>query len=402
MGCFKKNGHNWPPGFENCPRGAYGVPMANQHLSRLIYADSEHCADMLYATGMHVPDPFLWARIRGKTYVVLSDLELGRGRRQARVDAVVPLSSLGKDKSKRRRSHPPAAENSALFLRRHRVRRVEVPHDFPLGMANLLHRHGITVQAKNGPFFPSRISKGPKEVASIKQTQRMAEAAMARCEEVLSASRPGRNKLLVYAGRGLTSEFLQGEINACLARMGATAAYTIVAGGNQACDPHEMGHGPLRAHAPIIVDIFPRTNRTGYWGDITRTFVRRTPSDAAGRLYEAVLDAQKDALSKIRTGADGRRIQREARALFESRGFSTGEKDGRCFGFFHGLGHGVGLEIHERPRFSDGPLPKNAVVSVEPGLYYPGIGGVRIEDLVVVTDRGPKNLTTYPKRFVLG
>jgi len=369
--------------------------------ARMIYADSEHCADMLHATRMHVPDPFLWAKIRGRTYVILSDLELGRGRREASVDTVVALSSIGRRPSDKRPGHRAPAEMIALFLAARRVRSVEVPAEFPIGIATCLGRRGIRVHPAEGPFFPSRISKTAQEVASIRTAQRIAQSAMARAEEILRASRPARNRRLMYAGRRLTSEFLQGEINACLARLGAVASQTIVASGDQACDPHEIGHGALSANSPIIVDIFPRANRTGYWGDITRTFSRGTPSDAAAQLYDTVVEAQRMALAKVRTGADGRRIQRETREFFDARGYKTGEKNGRCFGFFHGLGHGVGLEIHERPRFADGSLPRNAVVSVEPGLYYPGIGGVRIEDLVVVTDRGAKNLTTYRKRFVL-
>lgn len=375
--------------------------MATRRPAQIIYAASAHCADMLYATRMNVPDPFLWARIRGRTYAVLSDLELDRGRREATVLSVIPLSSLERAATARRRHRPSTAASIAQFLRGRRVRAVEVPRNFPLGLAAELRRLGIGVRPARGPFFPARASKTPEEIAAIRNAQQAAEAAMSRAEEILRSSRPTRGGRLRHAGKSLTSEFLQTEINACLARMGATASHTIVAGGIQACDPHEAGHGPLPAHLPIIIDIFPRVGRTGYWGDITRTFVRGTPSDSARALYDTVLAAQERALAQIRAGADGKYIQQDTRAFFDSKGFTTGEKQGRRIGFFHGLGHGVGLEIHESPRIADGPLPDRAVVSIEPGLYYPGIGGVRIEDLVVVTSRGYTNLTTYPKRFII-
>ncbi len=375
--------------------------MASRKPAEVLYAASEHCADMLYATRMSVPDPFLWARIRGRTYAIFSDLELDRARREARVHSVVPLSSLERRASPRMARRPPAADWIARFLRDHRAPAIRVPRDFPLGLATDLRRRGIAVRAARGPFFPARISKTPAEIAAIRAAQRLAESAMARAEEILRAARPGRDRRLLLGRRRLTSEFLQSEIAVCLARFGATAPHTIVAGGNQACDPHEVGRGPLPAHLPIIVDIFPRVSRTGYWGDITRTFVRGTPTPAASRLYETVLAAQAHALHQIRADANGAAIQDTVRKFFDDRGFLTTEKRGRRIGFFHGLGHGVGLEIHEPPRLADGPLPNRAVISVEPGLYYPGVGGVRIEDLVAVTPSGHKNLTAYPKRFAI-
>lgn len=356
---------------------------------------------MLYATRMNVPDPFLWARVRGRTYAILSDLEIDRARKEAAVRSVVPLSSLERKAATRRGRRPSVAASIAMFLRDRRTRSVEVPRGFPLGLAADLRRLGISVRPARGPFFPTRVTKAPAEIAAIRAAQRAAETAMARAEEILRSSQPGPGRHLTRAGKKLTSEYLQTEINVCLARVGATATQTIVAGGIQACDPHETGHGPLPAHLPIVIDIFPRVNLTGYWGDITRTFVRGTPSDAAQRLYDTVLAAQNQALRQIHAGADGERIQRETREFFDSKGFTTGETRGRRTGFFHGLGHGVGLEIHEAPRIADGPLPNHAIISVEPGLYYPGIGGVRIEDLIVVTTRGHSNLTTYPKRFVI-
>lgn len=375
--------------------------MSPRGSAQIIYDASTRSADMLYATRMIVPDAFLWARIRGRTYAVLSDLEVDRGRRQAAVHHVVPLSGLERNLSAGVSRRPSVAARIALFLREHGIRAVEVPRDFPLGLATDLRRLKISVRPTPSSLFPGRISKSPAEIRSIREAQRAAEAAMARAEEILRASRPTANGRLRLAGKALTSEFMQGEISACLARHGAHATHTIVAGGIQACDPHESGHGPLQAHRPIIVDIFPRMERTGYWGDITRTFVRGVPSEAALRLYDTVLAAQRRALERIRAGADGRRIQQDTRAFFDSMGYPTREERGRRTGFFHGLGHGVGLEIHEPPRMADGPLTNRTVISVEPGLYYPGIGGVRIEDLVTVTPTGHTNLTTYPKRFLL-
>ena len=166
---------------------------------------------------------------------------------------------------------------------------------------------------------------------------------------------------------------------------------SIVAGGRQAADPHEAGRGPLRAGEWIVADVFPRMLATGYWGDMTRTFLHGRPTAAQRRMYEAVAEAQRLALSLVRPGAKGKDVHRAVTDFFARRGWKTGTgPDGRAHGFFHGLGHGVGLEIHEEPRLSPsgGELAPGMVVSVEPGLYYPEIGGVRIEDLVVVTETG--------------
>ena len=177
------------------------------------------------------------------------------------------------------------------------------------------------------------------------------------------------------------------------------ASHTIVAGGNQGCDPHESGHGPLRAGQPIILDIFPRDNSTGYWGDITRTVVRGRASEAVKRLYAVVFRAQELAFRELRDGVNGREIHEGILRLFRENGFATSRRDGRMQGFFHGTGHGLGLEIHEPPRVSavDAKLRAGHVVTVEPGLYYWGVGGVRLEDVAVIQARGARNLTRFPK-----
>jgi Xaa-Pro aminopeptidase len=180
---------------------------------------------------------------------------------------------------------------------------------------------------------------------------------------------------------------------------GAISLNTIAAGGDQACDPHERGTGPLRPHELIIVDIFPRVTATGYHGDMTRTFLRGHASEAQRALVAAVRDAQLAALGKVRTGANGRDVHQACVDIFTSRGYRTKRTPRGSVGFFHGTGHGLGLDIHEPPRMSgavDYALKKGSVVTVEPGLYYPGLGGCRIEDVVQVTDAKPRMLSAYP------
>ena len=213
-----------------------------------------------------------------------------------------------------------------------------------------------------------------------------------------------RDHVLWLDGEVLTSERVKKLINVALMECGCIAQHTIVAGGEQACDPHDEGSGPLPAHRSIIFDVFPRSAGTRYFADMSRTVVRGTPSPELTRLYHAVKDAQEEAITKIRDGADGAAIHQGICDRFEKAGYKTGLVNGRMQGYFHGTGHGVGLDIHEAPRISrtGSLLQEGHVVTVEPGLYYPGLGAVRIEDMVLVTKDGCRNLTNYPKVFELG
>jgi len=173
---------------------------------------------------------------------------------------------------------------------------------------------------------------------------------------------------------------------------------TIAAGGDQACDPHNRGSGPLRANELIVVDVFPRVAATGYYGDMTRTFLRGRASDAQRALVAAVRAAQLVARRAIRAGVIGRTIHQKVVDVFHQRGFETKHGKNGSVGFFHGTGHGLGLAVHELPRISGNvntTLRHRSVVTVEPGLYYPGIGGCRIEDVVQVTSAQPKLLSRY-------
>jgi len=360
--------------------------------ARVMVADSERDANMLYATGLFVPDAFIYFEIAGQRHVVMSDLEIDRAKKNATVDRVHSLSRYQKQFDVR------ALEQLLpLTLREHRVRGVEVPMNFPAGFLKRLT--GFRVTVKPDPFIPERELKSAGEVSKLANALGLAEAGMRAGINCIRLSRIGRGGFLYWRKVKLTSEHVQGAINATIAGLGGMAPMTIVAGGNQACDPHEVGHGPLRAHQSIIIDIFPRDMKTGYWGDITRTVVRGRASDKVRALYVTVAQGQDIAFAKLRAGVNGRDVHAAVCDLFKRRGFATGRKNGRMQGFFHGTGHGLGLEIHESPRVGavDTTLRAGHVVTVEPGLYYPGIGGVRLEDVAVITKTGARNLTTFPK-----
>jgi len=367
--------------------------------ARLVVAASESDPNLLYATQFFAPDPFIFFQHRGKKRLVMNDLELDRARRHANVDDVLALTSVEADLKKRGcRIIDTAAVLRHLF-QKGKIHSVLVPSNFPLGLADRLRRLSVRVVPSLQAFFPEREIKSQDEVRQITRAQRAAEAGMEAAIAMIRESRISRSWL--YQGTAkLTAEAVRERIVAAAMRHGCLASHTIVACGEQGCDPHEEGHGPLRAHQPIILDIFPRSQRSGYWGDITRTIVKGRAREPIKALYAAVLAGQSMALGQIRVGARGDAIHQAILDKFEVRGFQTGAQNGRMQGFFHGTGHGVGLEIHELPRLSPrgrAPLRAGHVVTVEPGLYYSGLGGVRLEDLIVVSETGFRNLTRFPK-----
>jgi len=329
---------------------------------RLLYAASEHDADILYATGFFAPDAFLCLIAGSRTILVMSDLEMDRAKRESKATHVWSWTQMAKRAVKG--PGPARVEHViAACLMRLGVKSAEVPGTFPLGLARKLEGLKIRLRVAPEPFLPEREIKTRDEVTKF------------------------------------TSEDLRGVIDSTILKLGGIPMRTICAGGDQAVDPHEIGHGPLRAHLPVVMDIFPRSQSTGYFGDLTRTVVRGRASEKLKEVYALVEEGTRLGHRSIHDGADGRKIHEDILALFDSRGFRTGMKDGRMQGFFHGTGHGLGLDIHEPPSISrrGSILRAGHVVTVEPGLYYLGLGGVRIEDVALVTMSGSRCLTRVPK-----
>jgi Xaa-Pro aminopeptidase len=364
----------------------------------LLYADTERFADPLYFGRVSVPDPFIAFGARGKKYAVVGALEFGRVKRTSAFDVVLPLERFLEQARQRWPKHRPgAAEVISLVAKEVGQKRFTVPQDFPAGIFAKLSALGVKVEVAAGALFPDRELKTPAEAAAIREGNRCSALGFAAAERILRGSRVQGRKL-VYRGQVVTSELLKFAIEVACLEAGAVSANTIVAGGDQACDPHERGSGPLRPHELIIVDIFPRVTQTGYHGDMTRTFLRGRASDAQRHLVAAVRDAQRAALKAIRAGVNGRDVHGKCVAIFAERGYETKHTPKGSVGFFHGTGHGLGLDIHEPPRVSgavDYRLKKDSVVTVEPGLYYPGLGGCRIEDVVQVTGGAPRMLSKF-------
>ncbi|MDX8408275.1 MAG: Xaa-Pro peptidase family protein [Mariprofundaceae bacterium] len=373
--------------------------------ARLMIADSEHDADMLYVAGMFVPDAFIAVEIEGVWHGLFSPLEMGRAEKQSGFKQV-HLDSPWRSKAAEL-NRPGLAGLAAAFLDAHAVRTLLVPGHFPLAYAEQLRGWGFEVTPSEGSMFPQRAVKSEHEIRCLAQAERLTRQSMQQAEIFLADCSVGNDGILrTPAGsdtpdRKVKSADVRRVIETFLIGQGAMPAHTIVACGREAADPHNIGSGFIRAGQAIIIDIFPRLLKTGYWGDMTRTYVKGVPDTALARLYQTVREGQDIGLNMVADGVDGKLIHTRILDHFAEQGFFTGIKRGKQQGFFHGTGHGVGLEIHEQPRISmhSDILQAGQVVTVEPGLYYPGIGGVRLEDMVVVENQGCRNLTRHPRRF---
>jgi len=366
----------------------------------LIIASSEKDSNLHYATRFIAPDPFVFVQVHGKKYILVSDLEIDRARKQAHVDEVFSSSRLASDYKQTHKKACSFIELVLYFLRKLGIHSVLVPGNFPVQYYVPLRQAGLRIQCKNGLFFEKRLLKDRGEIAAITRALRATEKAVEKAIGLLKSSRIRRSKLY-FRGKLLTSETLRMLIHQALLAHGCTGEHTIVACGHHSIDPHDQGSGPLYAHRPIIMDIFPRCEKTLYYADFTRTVVRGKASPTLKKMYVAVKEAQQIAFKIIRHGIHSKKIHEAIQNRFMQLGFKTGFKNGRMQGFFHSTGHGLGLDIHEPPRISLGEdvLKAGQVVTVEPGLYYQGIGGVRLEDVVLVTKCGCKNLTRFPKQL---
>jgi Xaa-Pro aminopeptidase len=368
----------------------------------LMIASSEVDSNLYYATRFVAPDPFIFLEIKGERLLVMSDLELDRARAQATVEHVLSYSDLERRVRAKGVADPGSAEIVHDILQEHGIKRLLVPGNFPYVYAARFQELGYQLDTKKEPFFERRAVKTAEEVRYIEAAQRATEEAVAAAHAALRAA-TSRNGVLWLDGEPLTSERVKKLINVELMERDCVAQHTIVAGGEQACDPHHEGSGPLPSDRSIIFDVFPRSGITRYFADMSRTVIKERPSPELKRLYQTVLDAQEEAIGQIRDGADGAKIHQRICERFEAAGYKTGLVTGRMQGYFHGTGHGVGLDIHEPPRITrtGSPLQEGHIVTVEPGLYYPGLGAVRIEDMVLVTGDGCRNLTNFPKTFEL-
>lgn len=367
----------------------------------LQYADTDRNADQFYFGGFQVPDPFISMKIGPEKIGFFSRLEIGRAGRESAFDTILSLEEWT---DRARQEYGDTVSGPAgvirLYCAQRRIRTLKVGSEFPVGLAFALKAGGVAIEVVPGMLFPAREFKTDREAALIAEGNRCSAAGIRAAERILRASRiEGRS--IMYEGRKLTSERLRLEIEKTCLERGAVSLNTIVAGGVQACDPHCGGTGVLRPNELIIIDVFPRVMHTGFHGDMTRTFLKGRASEPQKGLVAAVQAGHQLGLDTIKAGVSGNRVHQGISRLFENRGYLTEERASGPVGFFHGTGHGLGLEVHEPPRIAGGRprLRRDQVVTVEPGLYYPEIGGCRIEDVVRVKADGIEMLSKMHTRW---
>ncbi len=362
--------------------------------AKLIISDSVKDSNMFYAAGILVPDDFIYLEQDGVKMLYVDSLEFNRAQKESRADKVINYLDYNKKADKNR-----LTEVLMEILKRNKITKVLAPENFKMKYAEILIANKIVIEIKN-PFFPERTTKNKIEVAKIKEAQKVNETALEKAIDIIKKSKIRKDKKLSYKNNILTSEFLKEIINIEFLKKNYSTEICIVSSGQSTSDPHNLGKGAIMADQPIIIDIFPKSQDAGYFADMTRTIVKGKAAPEIKRMYQAVLGAQELGISQIKSGAKCGEIHKAVEDFFMSQGFKTEKQGEKIQGFIHGTGHGVGLDIHEPPFInanSKDILQAGNIITIEPGLYYPGIGGVRIEDLVAVTKNGRENLTKFPK-----
>jgi Xaa-Pro aminopeptidase len=360
-------------------------------------------SDLLWFTGFNASDPFPVFSAQGKRIGLIPLLEVGRAKKESHLDEILNLTEIIKDL---RKTNPRAGVADAIVLAalNEGIEAFRVPEEFPVGLYNHLQSLGLKLipvsENDKVPLFHNRSIKTKKEIAGIKKGNIAATAGFLRVEEILKETEIASSKKLFWKGQKLTAEILKDEIQVAVTRAGGLLDIGLIcAPGDQAIDCHSSGTGPINAGQLIVVDIFPRDRESFNYGDMTRTYLKGKASAKQRKLVETVLEAQRRALRSIKAKKSGANIHQQVVDFFNKKGYRTKKTKDGYVGFFHGTGHGLGFDIHEEPSLSSRhtkPLLPGQCVTVEPGLYYLGLGGCRIEDCVLITKKGCEMLSKHP------
>ncbi len=369
----------------------------------LIFADTVRSPELRHEVPLGIPDPFLYVERNGARHVAISSLEIPR--LQGLGFEVHPYEEFGLDEL--RRSGKSWLEiDDELMLRAVRaigVTKAVVPASFPVMLADKLRAAGVELIPEHNFFVNRRRVKNAAELAGIRRAQAAAEAGMAAACELLRRAATNGGKTLKVDGEPLTSERIKSAISQAFVEHNASCEDFVVSHGPQSAIGHHMGEGPIEAGEPIVIDLWPRDNDSACCADMTRTYVVGDVPEEVAEWHRLCLQALDRAVEDVRPGVTGKSVYDGTCEIFEAAGYPTQrtKPEGETLenGFFHSLGHGVGLDLHEQPvlgMVGHEQLLAGEVYAVEPGLYRSGVGGCRLEDLVVVTENGDEKLTSFP------
>jgi Xaa-Pro aminopeptidase len=369
----------------------------------LIYGDTMRVPELRHEVAVPIPDAFLYAEAGGRRIAVLHSLEIPRVQADAPDVEILPLEELGADElfSQSLKGWEIALELAVRACKKLEITSATVPDSFPIGHADHLRANGVELTIDRDLFDDRRRSKNETELRGIRNAQRACEAALDASRDLLRRAQPNSAGLEVD-GEPLSCELLKRVIEGVFADHGVEGSDMIVSHGAQTAVGHELGSGQIALNEPIVFDLFPRDKATGCYSDMTRTYVVGEPTDEVKEWHRLVKQALETSTAGVKAGANGRRLFEQVCDIFQEAGYKTqlNKEPGEVLldGFFHGLGHGVGLEVHELPNMGRAgtDLVAGDVVTVEPGLYRSGFGGLRLEDIVLVTEDGHEVITDYP------
>ena len=378
-------------------------------MNLLVVGDTLRTPELRHEVPLGIPDAFFYAEVDGRKVVVISSMEAMRVEGLDLELDVLPTEEFGADELRRGGidSYEYERELARRVARGLGIERATVPSGFPLGVAEALRASGVELDVDQRLFDDRRRRKSGHELAGIRRAQRAAEAGMATARDLLRRAEPA-NGGLVVDGEPLTCELLKERVQAAFLANGALAQEMIVSHGPQTAVGHDMGSGPIARDDVVLLDLFPVDLESACFADITRTFVVGEAPTEIHEWHALCREALELAAAEIRPGVNGGDVHRLVSGLFAERGFPTQltKAEGEVLrdGFYHGLGHGVGLEVHEAPSLGmiGDELVAGDVITIEPGLYRNGFGGVRVEDLLLVTDDGYERLTDCPYDLAVG
>ena len=369
-------------------------------LPLLIFSTTRKDSDLRYLAGTNITDDIAVVYTADQTVALASALEINRLEHLSKIDKVIAWEEIKNTLPQDQRSDLAIISK---FLEEIGVKKFAVKADFPVYLADNLRHNKFDILVTDQSILPQRLVKNAFEISEIRRCGDIVCNVFSKVEKILSDASVNSHGELVVGDEILTSERMRQLMEDSCYVLGGIAEDTIIACGAASCDPHNIGYGPIRANELIVFDFFPYLKDSGYYADVSRTFIKGRPNDAQKNIYNAVKTAHDVAIQLAKNHAAVRDIMQEVFEIFEARGYVSDKAAHPPHGMIHSLGHGVGLDIHEPPRLGlcDDTLLAGMVVTVEPGLYYPEIGGVRIEDDILIGESSSEVLSHIPYNWII-